>query len=167
MKLPELPPTASVEATVDATPEQVWAVISDVTRIGEWSHECREAKWVGGATHAVPGARFRGRNRVGLVRWGRICTITEVDPPLRFTYHTFGKLTRDSTQWTIELQPEGSGTRIVMGYEALAMPRAFELVILATMKPHWDRTAALQGDLQRLGRVAAGAGQETAGPASG
>jgi hypothetical protein len=97
-----------------------------------------------------------------LVQWGRVCTITEVDPPLRFTYHTFGKLTRDSTQWRIELQPDGTGTRIVLGYEALAMPRAFELVILATMKPHWDRTAALEEDLDRLGRVAAGAG----GPAA-
>ena len=34
-----------VEEVVDATAWQVWAVISDVTRIGEWGHECR-APWL-------------------------------------------------------------------------------------------------------------------------
>ena len=52
-----------VEAVTDATPEQVWAVVADVTRVGEWSHECKVGVWADGATSARPGARFRGSNR--------------------------------------------------------------------------------------------------------
>jgi hemerythrin-like domain-containing protein len=43
-------------------PEAVWAVLADVTRVGEWSHECRSVRWLDGS-HGGPGARFRGRNR--------------------------------------------------------------------------------------------------------
>ena len=45
---------------VAAPPEAVWAVVSDVTRVGEWSGECRACVWLGEAVAPVPGARFRG-----------------------------------------------------------------------------------------------------------
>jgi hypothetical protein len=38
-----------VAVVVDAPVQQVWDVIVDVTRVGEWSHECRTARWLGGA----------------------------------------------------------------------------------------------------------------------
>ena len=41
----------------------MWEVVRDVGRVGEWSHECTGIAWLGGATGAAPGARFRGRNR--------------------------------------------------------------------------------------------------------
>ena len=34
------------------------AVVSDVTRIGEWSGECRSCVWVGDVHDPVVGARF-------------------------------------------------------------------------------------------------------------
>jgi hypothetical protein len=51
-----------VDVVVEAAPEAVGDVVRDPTRVGEWSHECVGADWLGGATSAVPGARFRGRN---------------------------------------------------------------------------------------------------------
>jgi hypothetical protein len=30
--------------------EAVWRVVADVTRTGEWSHECLHVSWLGGAT---------------------------------------------------------------------------------------------------------------------
>lgn len=53
---------------VEATVRQVREVVSDVTRVGEWSHECRSARWVDPARGLVPGARFRGRNHAGWPR---------------------------------------------------------------------------------------------------
>ncbi|RZL75431.1 MAG: hemerythrin domain-containing protein [Rhodococcus sp. (in: high G+C Gram-positive bacteria)] len=38
------------ETTSTARPTMVWAVLADVTRVGEWSHECRRARWLHGAT---------------------------------------------------------------------------------------------------------------------
>jgi len=36
--------------TIDAAPEQVWELVTDVTRMGEWSPENTGARWIGGAT---------------------------------------------------------------------------------------------------------------------
>ena len=147
----------SVAAVVDATPEQVWAVLTDVTRIGEWSHECREAAWTGaGPQGPAVGASFRGRNTAGLVRWGRPCEITVSEPPRRFVYRTDGKLAGDCTQWAFDLEPVGSGTRIVQSFRVISLPRWAEMVICLLVPEHQDRREALVADLARLGRVAGG-----------
>ena len=54
-----------VETTVAAPPEAVWDLLADVTRIGEFSPECKQAEWLDGATGAAVGARFAGYNQKG------------------------------------------------------------------------------------------------------
>ena len=66
------------EVVVDASPDAVWQVVSDVTRTGDWSAECHRVRWLGDTTAAAPGARFRGRNRNGLIRWSRTCELTSI-----------------------------------------------------------------------------------------
>lgn len=149
--------TGHYEVVVDASPEQVWEVLTDVTRIGEWSHECHEAHWVDGSTGPTVGARFRGRNRAGLVRWGRPCEVTALDPGRRFVYSTDGGLIGDCTEWTFELEPVGERTRIVQSFRILSLPRWAEVVICHLVPAHQDRSVALTQDLHRLGEVA-GAG---------
>ena len=51
-------PRGEVSLHMAAPPEQVWALVSDVTRIGEFSPETFEAQWTHGATGPVVGARF-------------------------------------------------------------------------------------------------------------
>ena len=48
----------SVTIHMAASPDEVWSLVSDVTRIGSYSPETFEAKWVDGATG--PGSRARG-----------------------------------------------------------------------------------------------------------
>ena len=58
----------SVTVHMAAPPEQVWDLVSDVTRIGSYSPETFEAEWIDGATGPAVGARFRGhvkRNGIG------------------------------------------------------------------------------------------------------
>ena len=50
----------SVTVHINATPDQVWDLVSDVTRIGEYSPETFEAEWLDGATGPAVGASFRG-----------------------------------------------------------------------------------------------------------
>ena len=50
----------SVTIHMSAPPEQVWDLVSDVTRIGSYSPETFEAEWIDGATGPAVGARFRG-----------------------------------------------------------------------------------------------------------
>jgi uncharacterized protein YndB with AHSA1/START domain len=147
----------AVEADVDASPEEVWNALADVTRVGEWSHECRTATWLAGAHEAKVGAEFTGRNRSGLTRWSRRCTITEADPGRSLAYRTSGGVPPDSTQWRFDLEAlPGGGTRIHQSFRILALPRPTEMMIYLLVPQHRDRREALRGDLARLGEVASG-----------
>lgn len=70
-------PDIAVTRSVAAAPSAVWDIVTDPTRMGEWSPENTGAKWIGGATRATAGAQFRGSNKNGWVRWRTKCTITE------------------------------------------------------------------------------------------
>src|SRR5262249_53232942 len=76
------------EVIADAPVEAGARVVADVTRTGEWSHECLQVSWLGGGTAAAPGARFRGRNRAGWWRWSRTCEVLAVDPPRQIAWRT-------------------------------------------------------------------------------
>ena len=72
-----------VTLTIAASPEEVWDLVSDVTRIGEFSPETFEAAWTHGATGPAVGARFKGhvkRNGVGPTYWSP-CTVTKCVEP--------------------------------------------------------------------------------------
>ena len=45
----------SVTVHIDATPEQVWDLVSDVTKIGRYSPETFEAEWLDGVTEPALG----------------------------------------------------------------------------------------------------------------
>lgn len=69
------PVDVAVSTHVAASPEAVYDLVADLPRMGKWSPECTSVAWRGGATSATPGARFRGWNRRGPIRW---CTDGEV-----------------------------------------------------------------------------------------
>lgn len=55
----------SVSREIKASRERLWEMVSDVTRMGDWSPETTTAVWTGGATGPAVGAKFRGSNRHG------------------------------------------------------------------------------------------------------
>ena len=72
----------SVTVQMAASPDVVWDLVSDVTRIGEFSPETFEAVWLRGATGPEKGAHFKGhvkRNGVGPTYWTH-CVVTECVP---------------------------------------------------------------------------------------
>jgi uncharacterized protein YndB with AHSA1/START domain len=145
-----------VEAVVDAPVESVWHVVSDVTRTGEWSHECLHVEWLDGATKAEPGVRFRGANRSLWWRWHRTCEVLHVEPNRSISWHTIAtRLFVDSTDWRISLEPCGSGTRIVEEFQVTKCPRWWEWLVVHVNSPHIDRSVKLEEDLRRIGEVAA------------
>lgn len=141
------------EATVKVavSPEAVWAVISDVTRVGEWSGECRGCSWMGGASAATPGARFRGRNRRGGFRWTRLNEIVQADPSRLLVWRTLPRAPYvDSVEWRISLAQQGTATSVTESFEVLKIPRPMEWFIGLVVPAHRDRSADLKGDLERL-----------------
>lgn len=102
--------TASVERTIAAPPEALYDIVADVTRIGELSPECTGAEWVGGATHAVEGARFKGTNELGSSRWNTKPVVTAAEPGAVFEFKVpmgFGPT------WRYEFHACEGGTRVV------------------------------------------------------
>jgi uncharacterized protein YndB with AHSA1/START domain len=141
--------TASLD--IAAPIEAVWDLLSDVTRVGEWSVECRSCEWLEGATGPTPGARFRGRNRRNATPWTRTCEVLAVDPPRRLVWRTLPtRLLPDSTEWTVELADGGDHTRLTESMRILHIPGRYERLFAVMLPQHRDRTADLEGDLRRI-----------------
>ena len=137
--------------TVAASPEAVWAVIADVTRVGEWSGECRGCMWVDGADAPEAGARFRGRNRRGGLRWSRLSEVVLADRPHTLVWRTIARVPYlDSSEWRVSLVEDGTGTRVTQSFHVLTIPRLMERLIWLVMPAHRDRTTDLAEDLARL-----------------
>ncbi len=151
-----IPRHAEVDVVVDAPPTAVWEVVGDPRRTGEWSHECLEVQFVGGDAAPALGACFRGRNRVGRNGWSRTCEIVGYDPGREISWRTVPTqlVYRDSTIWTITVEPEGDGTRITQRYEVVKLGPLFDRFIYQFVPVHRDRTEALTADLRRIGEVA-------------
>ena len=94
---------------VDAPPERVWDLVADVTRMGEWSPETTAAWWLGDASGPAVGARFKGRNRRGPVRWSTTCEITAADRGRQFSFVRMSRID-GGTEWTYTMQAEGDAT---------------------------------------------------------
>ena len=157
-----LPKHGRSEATTSAPPEAVWRVLSDPTRLGEWSHETRGGEWLDGATEARPGARFRATNKAGRSTWRRVSEVIAVDAPRVISWRTVpSAVYRDSTEWRITLEPVDAGTRIVQTFDVLHINPLLDRLFYLMIKVHRDRSAALGRDIERLGAVAAAGSVET------
>jgi uncharacterized protein YndB with AHSA1/START domain len=129
---------------IQASPEKVYAMLTDVTRMGQWSPECVKAEWVGGATGPAVGARFKGHNKLNwLVRWSSTPTVKVADPGKEFTFET-GKPGKEQTRWTYRFAPKGGGTELTESFEALTYS-AFQKL---TANPE-KRTEKLVTDIQQ------------------
>jgi Polyketide cyclase / dehydrase and lipid transport len=123
------------ERTIEiaAAPEQVYAVVSDLTRMGEFSPECRQVEWLAGAAGPAPGARFVGRNRGGPVTWSRHGRVVRAEAGREFSFVT-EEGGRDSTLWTYRLRPAGPGTSVTESYQVHWIPWWMRVVDVVTFR---------------------------------
>ena len=80
---------AAVSLDIDAAPDKVSALVSDIARMGEYSPEVVEAEWIDGATGPAVGARYRGhvrRNENWPVLYWTTCEVTESAPGETFEF---------------------------------------------------------------------------------
>ena len=118
-------------------------MISDVSRMGEWSPECVRAEWIDGATGPAAGARFKGHNKIGIIRWSTRPTVKVADPAKEFTFET-GKPGKEDTRWTYRLAPKDGGTELAESFEALRYSVFFKIV-----DPPRRRTRQLQQGIEK------------------
>jgi uncharacterized protein YndB with AHSA1/START domain len=121
----------SVTVHMQAPVERVWALVSDVTRIGEFSPETFEAEWLDGASGPEVGAKFRGhvkRNGRGPTYW-TTCKVVECVPNEVFGFAVIMRGKPINT-WTYRLAEGDGGTDVTESF-ALA-PTIMNRVYWAT-----------------------------------
>lgn len=99
-------PLLHAEIDINAPVAKVWSLISDLGRMPQWSPQCRVMKPLG---PLQPGTRTLNVNRRGLFVWPTTCTVTEVVPEKKIAF----RVNANRTVWSYELEPTGTGTRLV------------------------------------------------------
>lgn len=151
--------TASI--TVDASPWHVYDLISDITRMGEWSPECLGGAWVSG-TAGEAGARFQGYNQDGPAAWTSESQVIEAAKPHRFGFSVLrfrpggpgdsgdwvgGSEVGDMT-WTFEIASNGSGCVLTQHHALRAISPFYRSILEQT--PEDERSAALRSRKEHL-----------------
>ena len=160
------------EATIEiaAAPDQVYALVADVTRTPEWSPETHTVEWRDGNTMAEPGARFVGRNRFGLMRWSMPCVIETADPGRELSWST-RTMGRKVTRWTYRFEPSAGGTRVTESFTDVdKLPGPVQAIVGVMFRRHdnW-MPENIRRSLERLKGVAesrSGAAAPAAEPAA-
>lgn len=148
-------PADVVSLRIDAPADRLYALVSDPAGLGRLSPECTGGKWLGGATGPAVGARFRGYNKRGIVRWFTTCRVVAAEPGRHFAFEV-----RDNgIRWGYRFEPDGEGT-LVTEYRQAAKPtpfvaKAFTAVLLGGVERHTEELRdGMRRTLERLREVA-------------
>src|SRR5215218_5595744 len=105
-----------VSAVLAARPEDVYALVADVTRTPEFSPEVKSVRWLDGATGPAVGARFESVNvAVNGRTWTNRPVITVAEPGREFAFTRTEPLAGTIT-WRYLLDPVEGGTRVTESY---------------------------------------------------
>ena len=130
-----MPEPVSVTREMSVPAEQVWAMVADITRMGEWSPENEGATWSKGAEGPLPGAAFRGVNRRGTRTWKTAGRVVASDPGRLFGFR-ITVLGLPSSEWHYRFEPTADGCRVTETWEDQRGPVVRLLGRLATGVDH-------------------------------
>ena len=146
-----------VSAHIEAPPESLYDIIADVTRMPELSPEIVRCEWLDGATGALPGVRFKARNKVSRgPSWTNKPVVTVADRGREIAWARTEPFA-GTVEWRYRFEPEGSGTRVTESYEVTRPLTRVGWFISERFGERDRRTALRQGmerTLERLQAVA-------------
>ncbi|MCX4878696.1 SRPBCC family protein [Streptomyces sp. NBC_00847] len=139
-------PTVEVRTWIDAPPERVWALVSDIGLVPGTSHGLRSVEWLDGATEPAVGSRFLGRgSHEACGEWITTSYVIECEP-CRVLAWAVRDPTEPSEVWRFRLHAGDGGTelsewvQLVPGRSGLEEKivfvrlREFEHTMTATLK---------------------------------
>jgi hypothetical protein len=151
--------------TVERPPADLYDMISDVTRVGEWSPVCKAGEWEDGSNRSV-GAVFVGHNVTPGRSWDMRCKVFVADRGREFAFATIGTPGGDDTdengmtRWGYTFTAVEGGTDVEESWEltpsGLAtvnkMDRGQREGIVETVMP--NTLSGMEETLSNLKRVA-------------
>ena len=148
-------PSDEVSLHIEAPPERIYEIVSDIAQMGRLSPECTGGKWLDGATGPAVGARFKGSNKRGLARWSTTNQVVEAVPGATFSFET----QQSGMRWTYRIQADGTGSLVSESRsefkERPAVARIFTKIFLGGVEDHDDELrAGMRQTLQRVKQIA-------------
>ncbi|MDG2113376.1 MAG: SRPBCC family protein [Actinomycetota bacterium] len=113
--------TGSATVSIDAPAATVWELVSDISRMGQWSPENVRSEWLTAGKPAAA-SRFRGHNELGDLAWTSDCEVVDYEPHHAFSFRTifvdivggesFDTDDDSTTTWRYEIRsaPDGGVT---------------------------------------------------------
>jgi hypothetical protein len=136
---------------IEAPADALYDIVTDVAGMGRLSPECTGGRWLDGAAGPAVGARFKGTNKRGIIRWSTVNRVVEADRGVVFSFDTLGS----GARWTYRFAPDGDGTLVTESREMYTQrPRSatiFSALLLGGTESHDEEmNAGLQATLERL-----------------
>ncbi|MGV0627640.1 SRPBCC family protein [Mycolicibacter minnesotensis] len=103
-------PSATGTVRIEATPEQVYALITDLTALADCAEETVAMVWRKGDS-ARPGAKFSGANRNGSHSWNTTCTVVDAEPGQLFSFDVRSAVI-PVARWAYEITPVDGGCQV-------------------------------------------------------
>jgi uncharacterized protein YndB with AHSA1/START domain len=105
-------PTVEASTWVDADPQRVWSLVSDIELMPTLSNELQGVEWLDGATGPQLGARFVGHNEHDAFgRWSTTSQIVSYHQPREFAW-AIGEPDNPAATWRFRLTPRDGGTAL-------------------------------------------------------
>jgi uncharacterized protein YndB with AHSA1/START domain len=98
-------PLLQAQIDIDAPVATVWNLVSDLSRMPQWSPQCRLMRALGPVRQGTMTINF---NRRGRMFWPTTSTVTEVIPEKKLAF----RIPINRTIWCYELEPIETGTRL-------------------------------------------------------
>ena len=114
--------SGEVKVHIDASPARVWDAVANVERMGEWSPECHQVRWLDGAESPPKvGARFKGSNKYDWLKWSMKCEVKVAEPERELAWSTL-RGDREMVRWRYALEPSEGGTDLTESFECVWLP---------------------------------------------
>jgi hypothetical protein len=149
--------TDHVSRYIEAPPQALYDLVSDVTRTPEYSNEVVRCTWIGGATGPAVGARFKAINKAGRgPKWPNKPIVTAADSGNQFAFARTEPFA-GTVEWCYSFVPEGTGTRVTESYEVTKKLTIVGWFIIGTLYGLKDRRsdlrAGMTASLERIAEI--------------
>ncbi|HXW80020.1 MAG TPA: SRPBCC family protein [Acidimicrobiales bacterium] len=145
----------STSRVIDVPPDRLWAMVSDVTRMGEWSPETVKAVWDSRTEGPEIGATFTGTNRHGPKTWKTKAQVIEAEPARKFGFLVkVGGM--PVAEWMYIFEPVPGGCRVTESWSDRRNPvlKAVSRFVTGVHDREPHNRAGMEETLLRLSQVA-------------